>query len=209
MSSPLSLAPLLAPPTAIDRELSRLVGRHYRTKLRDCYWNCLRAVEVVPHAAYVEGFVVVENAILSHIEHAWLETSDGVVLDPTPRFYAREADRATYFPALRWSLPETWTLLAAHGNALTTPLATYRPFSGKRETAWRDAALAAARHRSALALARWGTPDFAGDDEGQALRAVLGVYWVDGDPTTDEVGGAGTTPASRHTASRPKGSTVP
>ncbi len=193
MPSPLSLAPLLAPPTAIDRELSRLVGHRLRTKSRDCYWNCLRALEVVSYTEYVEGFVVVENKFLSHIEHAWLETADGVVLDPTPRFYAQDADRATYFPALRWSLPETWTLLAEHGDSLTTPLATYRPLAGKRETAWRDAALAAARHRSALALARWGTPDFAGDDEMQALRAVLGVYWVDGDPSTHTVGGAGTT----------------
>jgi hypothetical protein len=71
----------------LDREGSIRLARRLKPEHSRCWYNAARAVSDIPDlhdAWYVEGVAVIEDAgRVHHIDHGWIETVDGTILDPT------------------------------------------------------------------------------------------------------------------------------
>jgi hypothetical protein len=68
--------------TQLDRERSGLLAEQLHAQIQTCYGNARKAIEEVAELAdafYCEGVVIVPIAV----DHAWIETAEGVLLDPT------------------------------------------------------------------------------------------------------------------------------
>jgi hypothetical protein len=93
--------------------------------MMECYSNALRAIQTRPDlhdAWYVEGVVVSAWPIPSALEHAWVETRDGAILDPTlalrdPAFPARPRWPLSYDSVVRYTGAQAWERARATGNA--------------------------------------------------------------------------------------------
>jgi hypothetical protein len=179
MQPQLTLAPLLAAPTLVDRVRSLKVARQVGARPNHCYTNALRALPLVPNALYVEGYVVEDHPMLCFHEHGWLWTPHGVI-DPTPAFVETGASSWTYFAAWTWAADSIRALLLAHEDRLVTPLCRYLPSHGRDAESWRDAMLALLRHRSALSVKHSGEVLVAPEHEAGHLAAMLGRRWVRG-----------------------------
>ena len=167
--------PELAAPTCVARVISQKMARVVRAKDRDCYCNALRALPRLIGATYVEGVVVVQNGI--EFDHAWLETTAGVV-NPTPSYAAKSNGDCTYFAGPRWTLADVFALFAPKQDDLVTPILQFDLTDSPRRQAWIAAKLAAFRHKSALHLRQTGRPAIAPDTHGTMLEAILGTYWA-------------------------------
>jgi hypothetical protein len=79
-----------------------------RARPRSCYWNALRALRVSKGAlgVYVEGFAACDSGLV--LEHGWIETPDGQVIDPTfPMLSGNDpASPYRYMPALRFTVTD-------------------------------------------------------------------------------------------------------
>jgi len=95
--------------TAVDWELSRTVAREVGARTRECYSNAARAVLNVRlegrNPCYVEGaaVVLIGEASLVALEHAWVELADGQVVEPTWVLDGTGEARA-YFPIGKWDV---------------------------------------------------------------------------------------------------------
>ena len=98
-----------------------------------------------PRLYYVEGQMVMPLSSGGRfaIEHAWLETEDGRVIETTLREAATQPDFA-YFPAIRLSIEEALNLLARNRNTLPLHPLLYREHH--RAVAIQDAMRAAFWH---------------------------------------------------------------
>src|SRR5579884_1016956 len=84
-----------------ERELSRRAHTEVGAKKKECWKNAVMALLTVPELAggtYVEGFVVAKVPI----EHGWVETANGTIVDPT--LYRGEA--TAYFVGVRYTMEE-------------------------------------------------------------------------------------------------------
>lgn len=175
MSGVTFLDPELAAPTRVDRASSQRLARAVGARDRGCYRNALRALPRLPDATYVEGVVAMQNGL--RLEHAWLETIQGVV-DPTPVYAAMREGTCTYFAGPRWTLGEIRALFSAEQDEIVTPILGYDLTDCPQRRAWITATLAAFRHVSALHVQQTGQPAIAPETHGAMLEAILGSYWA-------------------------------
>lgn len=173
--SNLTLSPLRAPVTHFDGDTSRRLSRLFECRNRDCYRNAFRVLSMVPGASYVEGYAVSNDHVMLPVEHAWLETSDGVVIDPTPCYCAADRAVRTYVPTFRWSLAELLELLGSSTSA-KLPFSSMLPSCGQDRVEWRDSTLLAWRYAAAR-YAEIGHRPWDCDEE-TALDALLGRFWT-------------------------------
>jgi hypothetical protein len=104
----------------VDRTRSRQLARRIGARLKKCYDNAVTALFTVPEladATYCEG-AVLSPVFLSSFEHAWIETADGTILDPTlalPDFIQRER-WGIYFMGHRYTHKELLSHADHTGN---------------------------------------------------------------------------------------------
>jgi hypothetical protein len=156
MHHPLTLSPLRAPRSRVDLRRSRDVASLIDAQPDCCHINSIQAVGFFWDARYVEGEVLAASGLQMPVAHAWVELSDGTVVDPTPAFHARTAC-FTYFGAHRWSVSDIHELLGEHQGELEPPVAQYLPDGGLACVSFFDATVALARHLSALREEATGT----------------------------------------------------
>lgn len=77
-----------------SRELAKQIG----SKSKAPFTNAYAAVQAIPEAAYVQGFLVFPGQPYVPIEHAWIEVEDSI-LDPNFPFLQKKAENLYYFPA--------------------------------------------------------------------------------------------------------------
>ncbi len=70
--------------TTVDKELSQKVSESVNAKIKECYYNCWKAVNdrEFTNLDYCEGFVISDDLGIP-LEHCWLTDPRGVVIDPT------------------------------------------------------------------------------------------------------------------------------
>lgn len=70
--------------TTVDKELSQKVSDSVKAKIKECYYNCWKAVNdrEFNNLDYCEGFVISDDLGIP-FEHCWLTDPRGVVIDPT------------------------------------------------------------------------------------------------------------------------------
>ena len=70
--------------TDINADLSHTVSRDNDCQVKSCYYNCWKAVSCanILNLRYYEGFVWSERVPIP-LEHSWLVTPEGQVVDPT------------------------------------------------------------------------------------------------------------------------------
>ena len=143
-----ALRPRLAPPTPVDLCTSRELAVRLGTQNKACYRNAQRALRLVAGGRYVEGTVLTEIGL--PVEHAWIHSGGGTVIDPTPCYIDAEAGPRRYFAGPTWSRDE----LAQHrrkrrtalGEPMYTPHATRSPCAIQ----WISSKIATLRHLYAL-----------------------------------------------------------
>jgi hypothetical protein len=82
--------------TAKDHAESDRVGRAIRAVIKQCWFNCRRAIlklDELANASYIEGWAILRGF---PIEHAWIVHQDKII-DPT-----LPADEGLYFPGLEF-----------------------------------------------------------------------------------------------------------
>jgi hypothetical protein len=84
-----------------SRELAQALGSQAKAPFTNAY----AAIQALPEAEYVQGFLAFPGAPFAPIEHAWVETSDQI-LDPTLPFLQKKAENLYYFPAQRLGLKQ-------------------------------------------------------------------------------------------------------
>ncbi len=97
----------------LQRRRSVQLARDIDAQMKECYWNALLAVRTIPDLAdawYVEGIIVSRWPAPMTIEHGWVETRDGAILDPTLALRDSVAPRRVrwplglrYFPVARYT----------------------------------------------------------------------------------------------------------
>lgn len=81
------------------------VSRELSLKLTDdaipkrCFYNAFLTWSGLKGGVYVEGVVLHKKTGFGPIEHGWLETAEGLTVDPT---FAAEVEEWVYFPAFRY-----------------------------------------------------------------------------------------------------------
>lgn len=92
------------PASAYDHNASVLWASKVDARPKHCFWNALLPVLTTQGAVgvYVEGFALAPYGMV--LDHGWIETPDGRVIDPT--FPACEGNNAAepyrYMPVLRF-----------------------------------------------------------------------------------------------------------
>lgn len=89
----------------VDRVWSRRIAEQLGGEGKDWHHNAFWAISQIPglaDALYVEGYAVYDGPA-APTKHAWIELS-GAILDPSPLLF--EAERAQYFPGLRFARQE-------------------------------------------------------------------------------------------------------
>lgn len=100
----------------IDVELSGHLATATLAQQKDCYRNAFRAMSMVTvPTTYVEGLAMIPHLGVP-LDHGWLETEDGTVLDPT--WYDRAP--VVYVATYRYEVDELLNELSK--NELTLPL---------------------------------------------------------------------------------------
>lgn len=177
-----TLSPLLAPPPTVDRRRSRRLARLVRARNGNCFANAVRGLlydhTLGADVCYVEGVVVVDYTAPMITEHGWLEDASGVILDPTPAYHATAATPRCYFAIARYPRDQVFRRIAEarDPSECCMPWLSYRPGWGQDLPGWGPAQVAALRHRSALHVARHGTPLIAPAEEADALGDLLGTW---------------------------------
>lgn len=127
--------PYMAPKTA-DPALSMHVIRKHRPTPKQCWRNAFVAYTTAAVAANPSAIFYVEGQMLMPfkdggafpIEHGWLETEDGRVIETTIREAAQGEAGWTYYPGLRLRMVEVLEWLSQNANELPLmPLAPRRP----------------------------------------------------------------------------------
>jgi hypothetical protein len=96
---------------ALDREVSAIIARRIRARVRRCWHNAAAAVHHVEgRALYVEGWAIVNRRDPYVIEHGWCEV-DGRIVDPSYADYVTRGvsplePPLAYFPGVRYSAAE-------------------------------------------------------------------------------------------------------
>lgn len=161
--------PCLAPPTPVDRERSRFLGRKAGAMNKHCYQNASNVVLKYPNQfAYAEGFAVTDGGFGSSFwafEHARaVDVVSSVVVDPTPCYNDIDVD-VTYFPVRTWTAAELRAIIAdksRHGpTGSAYPLVGFVPRYWHYAEAWYVAQAAATMHGEALHIMMYGKPVFA------------------------------------------------
>lgn len=116
------------PNTNINTTLSRKVSRAVKATHKACWYNAStallkRAGGLPEGTVYVEGWVATAlgdapGAPYFPVEHGWLETPDGAVVDPTLPLTQSDASLALnhYFAGARYDLPTLLTRTQAHAT---------------------------------------------------------------------------------------------
>jgi hypothetical protein len=85
---------------ALDVDRSRELAQASGSKAKAPFDNAYAAIQAMPEAEYVQGFLAFPGAPFAPIEHAWLETADNI-LDPTFPSLQKKAENLYYFAAQR------------------------------------------------------------------------------------------------------------
>lgn len=99
--------------TTMDKERSVQVAKEVTAQERQCYRNAFFAVVTNDDLYYVEGFAALGNTL---VPHAWLETEEGIVVEPTPYWLT---DSARYFAAVRYTARQARSFMSALPIAIT------------------------------------------------------------------------------------------
>jgi hypothetical protein len=176
MTPPLTLSPLLSPPSSVDLPRSRDLAARVHASDRDCFRNALSALPFTPGAMYVEGLAVSHSLLVRPEEHGWLQLPDGTILDPTPVYCHEGTSVHTYFPMFNWTRDD---LRHAFGTkpSVELPLRSAMPFADREYVEFRDATLMAWRHLAALHEHEFGEPLYEGDER-EFLTTLLGRCWM-------------------------------
>jgi hypothetical protein len=86
----------------LDAARSRELAQTIKAKAKAPFDNAYAAVQALPEAEYVQGFLVAPGQA-SPIEHAWIEIGEQI-LDPNLPFLQKKAETLSYFPAQRLGL---------------------------------------------------------------------------------------------------------
>jgi hypothetical protein len=89
-------------PKVLDAVRSRELAQTIKAKAKAPFDNAYAAVQAMPEAEYVQGFLVAPGQA-SPIEHAWIEL-DEHILDPNLPSLQKKAESLSYFPAQRLGL---------------------------------------------------------------------------------------------------------
>lgn len=124
----------IARPSVVDRKASRSMAKLIGATNLASFTNAILGLGTERgQYLYVEGFVVSDDLPVA-VEHAWLERiADGVIVDPTPIYHCREAER-NYFAGHKWSAARATEAVAVHYRSL--PLSWVR---GRQLADHRDA----------------------------------------------------------------------
>ncbi len=174
------LSPMFATPSRRDRERSADVGETIRAAPKLCERNCLTSMLGYGFgASTTDPWCYVEGRVVEYpIEHGWLETATGGVVDPTPGSF--ETDRVVqYFKEHSWSARMLRGLLD-NVEEFNLPLTASLPSCLQSCVVFRDVSLALHRHLNAMHVAATGQPNVAPDEEAEWLSFVLGPCWTIG-----------------------------
>lgn len=86
----------------LDRIRSAEVADLIKAEQQACFRNAFFAAGLIKGSLYVEGFGVIRD-IGVPLEHGWIETPEGTVIDPT--WYDQKA-AIGYFPLKKWTMDE-------------------------------------------------------------------------------------------------------
>lgn len=102
-----------------DRQRSIEMIKIIQAKNGECFRNALLGTLMSDNEDlyYVEGFAIFNMLV---IEHGWIETGDGTVIDPTPSWIESPA---CYYPAIRSSAADARRLL---GKSLPVAIPEYQ-----------------------------------------------------------------------------------
>ena len=86
-----------------DRELSRTWAGKINPAPKACWANAIKLLKKSrdSNLRYVEGFAKLPHFGNLVIEHGWVQTLEGTIIDPT-----LIDDEAEYFPGITYTLPE-------------------------------------------------------------------------------------------------------
>lgn len=90
---------------SFDLSLSQQLHDAVGAQAKACWWNAYWALQELGEGWYVEGFVGIHLGIV--VEHAWVETVDGRIADPSPTFCGR---LYRYKPALGYYAGVRYTI---------------------------------------------------------------------------------------------------
>jgi len=68
--------------TTVNEKLSKQISENINAEIKNCYYNCWKALNESHSFDYCEGFAI-SNDLPIPIEHSWLLDSSGRVIDPT------------------------------------------------------------------------------------------------------------------------------
>jgi hypothetical protein len=90
---------------ALDAARSRELAQQIKSKAKVPFNNAYAAVQALPEAEYVQGFIAFPGQSNEPIEHAWIELGDSI-LDPNFQFLQKKAENLYYFAAQRLNLAQ-------------------------------------------------------------------------------------------------------
>lgn len=149
---------LFLPASAYNHEASIFWANKVVARPRSCWWNALHAIRLSRGriGVYIEGFALAPYGMV--LDHGWIETPDGKVIDPTfPVCTANEPDSPyRYMPGLRFS----WELLKGKRKS-QFPIFNNggKNFKLEHEEPWASTRLAAYAARNRLEAANAGEED--------------------------------------------------
>ena len=68
--------------SVVNEKLSKKVSENVNAEIKNCYYNCWKALNLSHSFDYCEGYAI-SNDLPIPIEHSWLLDSSGRVVDPT------------------------------------------------------------------------------------------------------------------------------
>ncbi|NNJ13700.1 hypothetical protein EKD04_025575 [Chloroflexales bacterium ZM16-3] len=166
------------PANVYDHAASVRWAARVRARPRACYWNALRALRVSRGAlgVYVEGFAACDSGLV--LEHGWIETPDGRVIDPTFPLLPGNAPESPYryMPVLRFTVTD---LNGMRSERFPRYCDGGRDFRMEREEPWastRQAAYAEIARRVEVAAVEAGRTAMPHAPMVALLRGLLDPY---------------------------------